>query len=862
MKKVSELTEKTYGPGFYLRASTREEKTSLKENGQTGSAFLIVDILDEDHITGVNPSQYKILKELLDNKNKPVSKLSLSELVYDKKTASSREKELDPILSRLRKSLDMFRPGLSSLMQTGVYEAVTYYSFVTATKHKSVSEKLFPGNSRLLIPQRVPDDYVSRRYTDITILEDDMKHGIICLYGYSCTGKTYYLNTFSHLKKDKVLASFFCKWDVENRTDPLYVIKDLCVQLAEKDKDYHDLLEAVLATLSADELLSITLDACFDLLLAKPLSILSNRADSVGGYIIIDALDECKNAKALVNNIVNCSFATGGKVVFILSCRGGRTLSELKRQKALCVSFNSSKDIHHYITSLIPDIDPIDLGKLSKDCKGNYLFAKYKYSAFFGEKSPRDLDEAYYFLFEQVFHGTYTHVQRQLLSVIVTANSPLSTEDISKILRVDIGTVTAALSDIMDIIDAELMTDTDLISLFHKSVSDWLHSPASGVYRISEKEGATLLFDYIVRESKSGINYVPKTVAYSVLKNWAYYGKKSAHPEFLLMRKDEQFLIDVIRKHRRNSNFSKARDAIDALKEKSEVGSIFWIQLCLANIDLHFDLYELEAADKELLKLHDYISIMDPLTKADYYEDMAWSEIEHAAGGGVLIEEKAKRYTSAAKYLKDQLNIYEGAKECFSPERESHIFYILSILQYRFHQVTQSETGKLALFECSLASIDRAMKILRDEVDTDRVEYSTMLKHKGWILQKQGSVLCSQEDSVDRKRVAIENYQLAEEAFSKALEIETRIFTGISEDLPEGRHIPISQYLATTYRALAENELLLGVFKSQEYFLRQSLEHIDLSILIYGALKDQRFMLQKEYCESVKQNILNAIKLV
>ena len=883
------------GPGIYMY--TIREKSQGEKRAVYRENYYVVSKLDKNESNRVKLSnqQFSILLYLAQRSGVEVE---IDEILKNAYNTEISPESFHSQLSRLREKLstisdDLIPPAIPGEIRGTYYKFDEQCLLQNAQKEmqpisidkmrEALSNLLFPGSSRpWQLPMKTAGIVNQSRVLE-RIGKLGYRYKVVSIIGNPCSGKTMFLRKFVNEHSDQVLAYFFCKWNNSDRKSPIIMMKDLAIQLILKDDDFCRQLWYSLRGLPKEELINklsnniidnpqTAIEKAFDLLLAKPLSRMEN---PLHGYIVIDALDECDEIKCFLIQLNNLLPQIKEGTTFLLSCRKSILLKDINKQNRISINLASySGAVKEYIHTRIPSLNDKDLDDLTKACGTNFVFARLCCDFISEGKNVLtsiksvNMTDTYSALFPRIFKGGYTENQRRALSVILTLRTPVNADVLGMILGLNSGDIREVIESMLDILDEAAYQKQDCVTLFHKSVSDWIIKKEAALYRITMQEGATIIFDYLVHEIKTRDRKKPYVVRdnipYSVFADWEYYGQKCFHPEYANMESDISLLLATIRQHRLHGAFGRAKQLSLKYLPYLKSGSVEWYLFNLAYCDIFFDLGDLKQAEKcldEMSPPHNLLPANEHGIITEYYQDRAWLLMEQARGADN--KTKLERFDAAQVYYDKVSRIQKSSRGSFSNNQIAHNLYVNAILHFRRRQVLSGDQQREQLIK-SKDIIDKALNLLSETPHTlseapHTIEYSVMLKHKAWVLQEIGrydaSKLCEENRFEEADIILQKQYEEAEEVFEEAKAIQMDVFYDQPKLVLDGTTVPVSQYIAHTFKTLAENELALYRLTKKEQYIKDGLIHIDLAINVYNEYQDLRFQNQKNFCVTIQAKL-------
>ena len=376
-------------------------------------------------------------------------------------------------------------------------------------------------------------------------LHHNNKLGVL-ITGNPGSGKSAFLsnllcsNTSSPIIHNRILGYHFCmhfnKW---TRSGANFV-GNLANMIALRITEYR---QVILTDLSVRGVLnkdcSQDPEWCFEQAILRPLEKLKEQPIEPW-YIVIDALDECSDAKAEILNILKTKVRRFPRwLKLIVSSRNVTSIvasmDELQRLDLRSDDKRNLEDIDTFISlKLFPLKESIIqrmkitlaitdneaptqkiVSNLAKKGQGNFLYVKVVLDLWLESTEsvtwdtfPKTLDSSYELYFERKY-GTPECFQslRQIFEVLVAAYVPLTINEMHSLLRLDNPTLD---------LEYELMPNLDRVSLFlwhgsgdgfiriyHTSLSEWLTSKTNKgkFYYIKKKNGHNRLARFYLKNA-------------------------------------------------------------------------------------------------------------------------------------------------------------------------------------------------------------------------------------------------------------------------------------------------------------------------------------------------------------------------
>lgn len=301
-------------------------------------------------------------------------------------------------------------------------------------------------------------------------------------------------------EKHELAACHFCRFNFSDYRCPMKMIQSLSSHLCQNVSGFQQkLIEQMKRPHSRD-----TLPDAFRVFLNDPLHALQERKPMM---IVIDALDESeREGKSELLDLISREFSKLPKWIktFITS------RPELSVQKTLCnchlveiksIDEDNSNDLVRFLTNCLAGVtrDKQLVKRLVARCEGSFLFAYHIKSTILQQKKKpgfkvRDID---YFVPESidvVYNVYFKRLEKDLLSLspdikfqrilelVAAARGPLPLSFISEVLELpaDPALPNREIKEIIrklnESISALLLVFDNFLTVFHKTVVDWLKS--------------------------------------------------------------------------------------------------------------------------------------------------------------------------------------------------------------------------------------------------------------------------------------------------------------------------------------------------------------------------------------------------
>ncbi|KAJ7372369.1 hypothetical protein OS493_019817 [Desmophyllum pertusum] len=278
---------------------------------------------------------------------------------------------------------------------------------------------------------------------------------------------------------------------------------------------------------------------CFEQGILIPLKKLQNQPTEPW-YIVIDAIDECADAKAEIPKILQTNIRRFPKWLrLIVSSRNVSTivtsLNELQRVDLRSDDKRNLDDIDAYIFQkvfplkesivqrikmalAITDNDASTqkiVSHLATKGQGNFQFVKVVLDLWLASAAsvkwdtfPKTLDSSYQLYFERKY-GTPESFQslRQIFEVLVAAYTPLTVHEMHSLLRIDHPTLDLEYDFLPKLDQVSLFlwhgSGDGLIRIYHASLSEWLTSETNKgkFYYIKKQNGHNRLANYYLNKA-------------------------------------------------------------------------------------------------------------------------------------------------------------------------------------------------------------------------------------------------------------------------------------------------------------------------------------------------------------------------
>ena len=273
---------------------------------------------------------------------------------------------------------------------------VSIQEVVLSHKNEELLNKLLPpndsrfhgkatcyANTRDAILNKI-NSWIEKHATDSHTPTDTPSSRLFWLYGVAGCGKSTIAASVCHIQYSRLVGSFFCKRDQDERRDGVRLFWAIAYYLARANATYRDRLLAVLQ--QDDTLIDRDLNTQVDRILIRPLAISECNELAPPALIVIDALDECTNSDMVANNLARVLKVTS-RVHFLITSRDQpgirqglfNELDAAKEQHNL-FDYDAHDDIETYIRSqflqakLHVDAHKEEIAALVKKSQGLFIW--------------------------------------------------------------------------------------------------------------------------------------------------------------------------------------------------------------------------------------------------------------------------------------------------------------------------------------------------------------------------------------------------------------------------------------------------------------------------------------------------------
>lgn len=324
-------------------------------------------------------------------------------------------------------------------------------------------------------------------------------------------GKSAIAARLAHAARSHVLAIHSCRHDQPLTRDAKTVLRSIAFQMATQLGDYREqLIKLVRQNVS---LVDMNASELFSIILANPLAygVQGQSKNDGKRIIVIDALDESiEEGKSELLSLVSSEFRRLPSWLGLIVT--SRPEEPIKRQLASFGIKHQEEsdprnlgDLEDYIRTWLATIHvPIELRNTALDvvvnsCQGLFLYLrKLQEAVSIGLITvdqltdptglPKGLSELYERWFWDRFKDDheYTSIQQPFFELALAASEPLQLDLITEILNWSVYDK----HKVFDSLGSLCNSSGNVVSLFHKSLSDWLREPiAAGRFHASPSIG-------------------------------------------------------------------------------------------------------------------------------------------------------------------------------------------------------------------------------------------------------------------------------------------------------------------------------------------------------------------------------------
>jgi tetratricopeptide (TPR) repeat protein len=337
-------------------------------------------------------------------------------------------------------------------------------------------------------------------------------------------GKTALAVQMANRHRAAIVGTWFCDHQSVELRDPLRAVQTIAYQLALRWDDYRVRLLPRLG-LFADssperieearkELAKKSLQDLFSFLISEPMAGLIWREHKL--VILVDALDEAADADGtnpLAALISGRFLELPEWIGFVVTSRPDPSVVPyLQCFKPFSIEAGDARntaDLHAYCSTqvgplLAPDDSEALCDLLVEKSEGMMLYLRLVAEGLReGTLDPGGLDSLaaglpglhsrYHAVFESRFRKDYEKTIQPLLRLVMAAPGPMPLDLVREVLGWDRETAVRALT----LVGSYLVEDVGGLSLFHKTLGEWLGSENAGIYCTDAKPAAKRLGDFL-----------------------------------------------------------------------------------------------------------------------------------------------------------------------------------------------------------------------------------------------------------------------------------------------------------------------------------------------------------------------------
>ena len=360
-------------------------------------------------------------------------------------------------------------------------------------------------------------DFIGRQQLieQIKSLPDNIKR--ICILGSIGSGKTAFISYMAS-RSENVVGCYFFKYDEPNSFEIKNFVITVAFQISTQLKYYKKEI------FNDDNLNRMDYFELFKLLISKPLSETINLKNTY--YIIIDGIDELKRSQnynsfiEFINSDIVKNISQYIKIIF--TCRKGEK-HYIDVDETIILDETNENDIKQFLIE--NKFHPHEIDIVLQKIDNNFLYASLLVK---DQKSkdnltllPSNLENYYSKIFSENFinkkKNSFDKKIKKFLEVLVLTSSKVEEFVLKDITGFD----EYEYKKILDRTSIIIKQENGFISLFHKSIYDWLLSfEKSQKYFISIKDATKKIFKFIET------NKIEKYASFykNLYKSLYYYG--------------------------------------------------------------------------------------------------------------------------------------------------------------------------------------------------------------------------------------------------------------------------------------------------------------------------------------------------
>jgi len=369
-------------------------------------------------------------------------------------------------------------------------------------------------------------DFTGRKWVFAEIdawLKDPVGVKLFWLTGAPGVGKSS-LAAWVREHRREVAAYHFCDINSEEKRSPTKLVCSIVYQLSTQLPEYQERLGRLdLEGIVQEYHEAYTL---FDKLLVQPLCEGYPAPDRTI-VVLIDALDEATSRRQ--NEIVRLLSRSADKTPpwlrFLVTSRPEPEITSsfqaLNPYILDTARYENLADLREFITTMIPEITPVQTTELLKRSEGVFLYLAHVVAGIKDktldleqiEAFPRGLGDVYQQFFDRQFGSDLAYYEEKivpLLQPILAAYEPLTLKQLKNICGIAEAT---DLERCLNRFGSLFPTsgDDDLVTIrpFHRSLSDWIGDrKSSGHFVIADTDGHHVLAEHCWQEYRAGVKTI------------------------------------------------------------------------------------------------------------------------------------------------------------------------------------------------------------------------------------------------------------------------------------------------------------------------------------------------------------------
>ena len=365
--------------------------------------------------------------------------------------------------------------------------------------------------------------------------DETSKNRAFIISGLAGMGKSVIAAVICKRFAKHVGASHFFQYNNSQYNNPTILLQSLAWQLCQVVPAYKEALIKKLSGNLGQSLTSINIEALFSVLLKEPFSTIVDPGKRI--LIVLDAVDESEyhGRHELANLISNHLHKLPSYIHFLITTRPEKNLIDRFRQlNPLFIEGNSEQNLADLKLVLQERISAANslaadfLDSLAEKCDGLMQYAFFLSEIYNDDPStlcvyslPKGIEEHYERYFRRLecelgLLGISEDTFFSLLSALAVAKEPLPEAFLATLC--DFENSTKTMLKVRKAISSLLVVNEDKsISLFHKSLRDWLVGKSEHRFSVDVQDGHKNIFELCVKkldEMKEGdVRDVAKTCA-------------------------------------------------------------------------------------------------------------------------------------------------------------------------------------------------------------------------------------------------------------------------------------------------------------------------------------------------------------